>query len=90
MKKYQVDFRDEALEDLDKLDKAVAQRVLNKIRWISENFDNITPERLSGDFRELYKLRIGDWRVGYTVHSELITIHIVDHRGKIYKSKRSF
>lgn len=87
MKKYQVKFRDEAIDDLSRLDKPVAQRILDKTKWLAENFDSITPERLSGEFKELYKLRVGDWRVGYTAHGDIITVHIIDHRSRIYKTR---
>ncbi len=40
---YQVDFMPKAVEDINRLDKAIAQRTLTRIRWLSENFDNRTP-----------------------------------------------
>ena len=51
----------------EELDKIIAQRILAKLRWISDNFSAITPVRLHGELRDLYKLRIGDWRVVYEV-----------------------
>ena len=84
---YQVKFMPEALEDISRLDKTVAQRILTKIRWLSENFDNLTPEVLSGDWKGLFKLRVGGYRVAYTVNQkdQLITVHLIGHRRDIYK-----
>jgi len=44
-----VEWEKEALEDLPKIDKPIVKRILNKISWFSQHFDNITPESLSGD-----------------------------------------
>ena len=84
---YQVKFMPEAATDLSRLDKVIAHRILTKIRWLSENFDNLTPEVLIGEWKGLFKLRVGSYRVVYTVSQkiQLITIHLVGHRRDIYK-----
>jgi mRNA-degrading endonuclease RelE of RelBE toxin-antitoxin system len=38
---YQVEFLLGAVEDLKKLDKLVAQRVVKKVRWLAENFSTL-------------------------------------------------
>jgi len=85
---YQVDFMPKAVEDINRLDKAIAQRTLTRIRWLSENFDDITPEVLTGDLKGLLKLRVGSYRVLYTVSpkDKLITIHFIGHRKDIYRT----
>ncbi|MBU0699618.1 MAG: type II toxin-antitoxin system RelE/ParE family toxin [Proteobacteria bacterium] len=75
-----------AIEDLEKLDKPVAQRILKKIDWLSENFEKVTPEHLSGQFKGTFKLRIGDWRVVYTVKGETLVIQFIGHRRDIYNT----
>lgn len=82
---HKVEWTEDALEDLENLDKPVIKRILNKITWFSNNFDHITPESLSRQFAGTYKLRIGDWRVIYTIEESLIAIHAVGHRREIYK-----
>ena len=52
---------------------------------VSGNFDSITPESLSGDFKGAFKLRIGDWRVVYTIENDLVLIQAVGHRSEMYK-----
>lgn len=44
---YQVKFMPVAAEDISRLDKVIAQRILTKIRWLAENFDDLTPEVLT-------------------------------------------
>ena len=75
----------DALDDLEKIDKSIVQRILNKISWFSHHFTNITPEPLSGDLSGTYKLRIGDWRVIYTVEKDVIVIQAIGHRREVYK-----
>ncbi|MCA9917618.1 MAG: type II toxin-antitoxin system RelE/ParE family toxin [Anaerolineales bacterium] len=80
-------FTSQAEENLAKLDKQIAQRILKKIRWLVENVGTITPEPLTGQFQGVYKLRVGDYRVLYTLEDEqdLIVIRLIKHRREVYK-----
>jgi mRNA interferase RelE/StbE len=60
MVKMCVTFMPDARSDLASLNKPVAQRILKKLRWLSENYDTITPEPLTGQWRGVLKLRVGD------------------------------
>ncbi len=60
---YRVELRPEALDDLEKIDRVVAQRILDKIKWLSEYFEEITPQPLTGKLKGLYKF--GDYRIAY-------------------------
>ena len=84
---YRVEFSPEALSDLEKLDRVITQRILRKIKWLSQNFDDLTPEALKGELKSLFKLRIVDWQVIYSVNQteRLITLHLIGHRKDIYK-----
>jgi mRNA interferase RelE/StbE len=73
------------LEDLGRLDKTVARRIISKIEWFSEHFDNIIPQPLSGDLAGVYKFRIGDYRVIYMIEDESISIQAAGHKRDIYK-----
>lgn len=81
-----VEFTSQAVTDLERLDQVIAQRILDKIKWLTENFDNITPQPLTGDLKGFFKLRVGDYRVIYSINSSaaIITIHLIGHRREIY------
>ena len=83
---YQVEFLPQAINDLRRLDKPVAQRVASKLRWLAENFDSIRREALAGPLTGLRKLRVGDYRVICEPdrESRLITVHMIGHRSEIY------
>lgn len=80
-----IEWTEDAIKDLEKLDKPVAQRVLKKISWLSDNFERVTPESLTGEFKGTFKLRIGDWRVIYTIEGQTLVIQFIGHRREIYK-----
>lgn len=84
---YSVEFTRQAEEDLARLDKTIAQHIANKIDWLSQSMESIIPAPLKGQFRGKYKLRVGDWRVIYSLEhsSQLITIYAVRHRREVYK-----
>jgi len=79
-----IEWAKDALDDLQKIDKPVVKRILKKISWLSQHFDDITPEPLSGELVGTFKLRIGDWRVIYTIENDVITIQAVGHRREVY------
>lgn len=81
---HKVEWEKEALDDLQNIDKPILKRILNKISWFSQHFDNITPEPLSGDLAGMFKVRVGDWRIVYTIKNEVIVIQAVGHRREIY------
>ncbi len=87
MRVYQVRFLPEAAEELASLDKSTAERILRKIKWLAENFTDLTPEPLGGELKGLFKLRVGSYRVLYSFDREtqVIYVHLIGHRREIYK-----
>lgn len=84
---YQVIILPKAFEYLSKIDKTVAVRITDKLTWLSENIEKITPLPLKGDFTGLYKLKVGDWRIIYDIdhNKKIITVHMIGHRKEIYR-----
>ena len=83
-----VEWSEEAIRDLEKLDKPIARRILKKVTWFSKNFQSIVPEPLTGELKGTFKLRVGDWRAAYTVEGGVVVIQSVGHRGGIYRLRR--
>ena len=84
---YELRILDAALNDLKRLDKPIAWRILSRLDWLTVNFDALKPESLSGELRDFYKFRVGDYRVIYQfiAEEEIILVHAVGHRRDIYK-----
>jgi len=89
MPQWKVVFTIEAEEDLDRLDKQVRRRVIEKILWLRDSFNEVLPLPLGGKWQRFFKLRVGDWRVIYEVEDpkKQITVHRIDRRDKIYKRR---
>jgi len=85
--KYSVELTPQAEEDLLRIDKSIARNIVNKIDWLSQNIESIIPAPLKGKFKGKYKLRVGDWRIVYSVdHSaHIVTIYVIRHRREVYK-----
>lgn len=84
---WQIEFKSDAVDQLGRIEKLIAQRILTKTKWLSQNFEQITPQSLTGSMKGLFKLRVGDYRIIYSAHTEkrLLTIHLIGHRRDIYR-----
>ncbi|AFZ43482.1 addiction module toxin, RelE/StbE family [Halothece sp. PCC 7418] len=83
---YTVKYDAQAVAELKKLPSKLGKRIVNKINWLAENFEKVNLFPLSGDLSRFYKLRVGDYRVIYSLdqNSETIIIEKVGHRREIY------
>lgn len=86
---YSLRILDAASHDLAGLDKQIATRIVKRIYWLAENFDSVKLQSLTGDLSDLYKLRVGDYRILYEALREekVLVIHTVGHRREIYRSR---
>jgi len=84
---YHVRFTEKAIKDLGRLDKPVAQRILDKIKWLALNMEVANPEPLQHGLKGKCKLRVGDWRVVYEleVRERELAVLYIDHRSRVYK-----
>lgn len=55
--------------------------------WLGSNFEKVAGEPLSGEFKGAFKLRIGDWRVVYTVGGKSITVQFIGDRKDILNNE---
>jgi len=85
---YTVKYDAQAVAELKKLPSKLGKRIVNKTNWLAENFEQVNSLPLSGNLSGFYKLRVGDYRVIYSLdqNSKTIIIEKVGHRREIYKS----
>ena len=76
-----------AAERIRRLDRVLAGIVLRRLNWLSENFEQLKHEALTGRYAGLYKFKIGDYRVIYSIDHQKKTLHVVlfDHRKDAYR-----
>ncbi len=81
---YKIEYKSSVIHDLKKLDKNTANRILGQLeKALSENPNRGDP--LTGQFKGLFKLRIGNYRIIYAKTQEGVLILRIGSRGKIYK-----
>ena len=76
-----------AARQLERLNKQLARRILTKIEWLAQNAGQFPHEALHGPLKKSFKLRVGEYRVIYTLESEeeTLTVQLIGHRREIYK-----
>jgi len=81
---YIVIYDEEAIKNLEKLEKRNRKRIFEKITSTKENPFHYF-EKLTG--RDEYKLRVGVYRIIADINEKTkrITVLFVDHRKKVYK-----
>jgi mRNA interferase RelE/StbE len=72
---------------LGRLDKPIAQRILDRIKWLSEHLEDVNHKALTRHLKGAFKLRVGDYRVVYELNRETasVIIRFLGHRSDIYK-----
>jgi mRNA interferase RelE/StbE len=83
---YSVSFARSARKELDILSKTVALRILKKIESLTGNPRPAGCKKLTGQ-NFLWRIRIGDYRVVYSIDdtNRIIDITIIRHRSSVYK-----
>lgn len=85
---FKIKYKQSIERDLGRLDKKEARRILDKIeKDLSERAESYPV--LKGEFAGLRKMRVGDYRVIFTVVDEDILILRIGHRREIYKKSRA-
>jgi len=80
---YRVAYRSEVVPDLAKVEKAIAQRILDKTKWLASNVENLRHEPISPNLPGLSKHAVGEWRIFYSIDRKehLLDVHmIVNHK----------
>ena len=83
---YLVEYAPDSFADLEKLTPTIRDRMIKKIDWLADNFDEIVPQSLAANLSGFYKLRVGDYRVIYELDREerVIFIARIRHRREVY------
>lgn len=84
---WSVTYTADALKALTGMDRTIARRIRAKISALAEapRAPNNNVKKLTGI--EGYRLRVGDWRVVYTLRQEILTVIVikVGHRREVYE-----
>ncbi|HXV63054.1 MAG TPA: type II toxin-antitoxin system RelE/ParE family toxin [Vicinamibacteria bacterium] len=83
----QILYLHEFIEELERLDNDVQKQVRNKLKELFRTpFGQLAPLPLKGaQFKGLYKLRVGDWRLIYKVQQDELIFITLGHRSEVYR-----
>lgn len=81
---YKIEWKENAVKDIEKLESSIARRIIKKIDELSEDPFSKDIKKLKGsnDFR----IRVGDYRIICSLSQDIIEILKVGHRKHIYDS----
>jgi len=79
---YNIEWKEHALQNLEKLESSTVRRILKKVDELSENPFSKDIKKLKGS--DDFRLRIGDYRIIFSIEKENIQILKVGHRKNIY------
>lgn len=82
-----IEFSNDSKKSLKKLDTTLRNRILNSIEKLQENPIPKDAKRIIGVEEQLFRIRIGKYRVLYEFKNEVLVIFIVniDKRSRIYR-----
>lgn len=86
MPRYAVSFRRSAVKDMRRLDATVQRRVMREIESLADEPRPDGCRKLAGS-EDAYRIRIGDYRVVYTVDDAVLIVAIerIRHRRDAYR-----
>ena len=83
---YEIALRRKAEKFLDSLDQKTAQRLGNALLDLKDFPLRGDLKKLSGSCQGMFRLRVGDYRILFTVDekSKAIYVYLIDHRSGVY------
>ncbi len=83
---YQIQFTDPAKKRFKKLPKDIRIRIVTKLEFFLSHEDPlIYSEVLTNPKIGTHRFRVGDYRIIFDLEAEILLIHDVDLRGRIYR-----
>jgi len=75
MASYKVEIKRSAAKEIAKLSTSVLPRVIRKIEALQKEPRSKECKKLSGD--EKYRIRVGDYRILYSIEEEVLIVYVV-------------
>ena len=84
---YSISINPSALKELIKLPKVMVKKAEKAINSLANNPRPVGVKKLKDTKEDLYRVRVGDYRIIYSIEDEIKIIDIlrIGHRKDIYK-----
>ncbi|MEM3622172.1 MAG: type II toxin-antitoxin system RelE/ParE family toxin [Candidatus Bathyarchaeia archaeon] len=80
--KFEIRFTPRFLKNIKALDRKVQVRIIQEISILKTN--PYVGKPLRGEWKGVYSLRIGDYRVLYQIKKNEVFLLVVGHRKRVY------
>lgn len=86
---YSLIWHERALKDLKRIDKEKAWQIVDRMKTYVVNNPESVGKPLKGIFKGMFRYRLGDYRIIYTIDNteKKIEVLVIDHRKQVYKKK---
>ena len=78
---FEIKWEEKARKELYKLENQISSRIYKKINELKQGFQSKDIKRIQGENK--FRLRVGDYRVLFSLENDLITIWKIGHRKNI-------
>jgi mRNA interferase RelE/StbE len=84
---YKITFKNSAYKELERLPKSTVRKIAVAIDGLEVDPRPVGVKKLKDSSEDLYRIRVGDYRVIYTINDgvKIVTILRIGHRKDIYK-----
>jgi len=86
---YRIEFTPRAVREIKALDRPIRSRIARRINTLAQNPHPQGIKKIGGE-DELYRLRVGDYRILYQVKAKLLLVLIIGigHGREVYRRIR--
>lgn len=86
---YRVELKPQADRQLQRLPQPVQIRIVRALRGLADNPRPRGVKKLADDAEDLYRIRVGDYRVVYQIQDDRLIVLVVrvGHRRDVYRRR---
>jgi mRNA interferase RelE/StbE len=85
MRRFGIKYHPKVKEDIKKLDRKAKERIKTAIEEKLTKSPELFGERLKGTLKDLWKLRVGNYRVVFLIENDKVFVLGIWHRREAYK-----
>jgi len=82
---FEFEYTDDFEESLNLLERKTKNQILEKLQFFSELKNPLTHAKSIKGFKNIFRFRVGEYRILFRASKQKITLLLVDHRKNIYK-----
>lgn len=84
---YRLDYTPIAERSIERLDRQLQKRILQRIESLSRNPRPPGSVKLAG--QDVYRIRVGDYRIIYAIQDDRLIVLVIDvgHRREVYRKR---